>query len=139
MRKAGEEGLVAILVGYAPLDALVDGRVTMDDQEQNIDRPAVTLRVLGSRFPAGHMRGSGDICQSLVEVTARAHSGTEASLVADLVADAFKPYEQGEMTVQTSSGSVRFGSILPEDRAQAPSIQQESYRKVLTLSVTHYE
>lgn len=139
MNALAEQALVAVLVGHAPLVAMIRDRVTWDDSEIDVAKPAITLRGLVSVPGAADMRSRGGMMRSQVEVATRAENYGQASALADLVVAALTPYESGPIAVTIDAGTVTFASIRLTNVQQGPSTQQHSYRKVLTYSVTFYE
>jgi len=135
-----ETAVKQLLTDNPDLFALVAERVTWDDEEIDMPYPGLTLRALTTRFPASELRGRGGIGQALVEVTARATTRIGVSNLADAVVSALDPFQQGPTLVELSAGgSVQIGAIVLNDFQQVPSIQQQSYRKLLTYSISYYE
>lgn len=79
-----EQALRALLVGHAPLTALVGQRVVWNHLPQATQRPAIVLyRITGA--PGIHMQGSDNLTNATVQIDVQALSVTSMWQVRDVL------------------------------------------------------
>ncbi len=141
MNELGERALVQILRLFAPLAALVEDRVSWDEEEIDPAPKSVTLRTVATRFPGAGVSGRGGVRNSAIEISGHDDSSSGASRLADLIVAAMDPHDgkQLDVVLVDTGEIVRFGGIQMTDFQQSPSSRQNSYRKSAMFSVFLYE
>lgn len=86
-----EGDLRALLVGHAPLTALVGQRIYWDGEPQGADRPCVVMYVV-SGTPGYHMQGPDKIKPVRVQFDSQAVLSTEKWAVAEAVENLLSGY-----------------------------------------------
>lgn len=129
-----EAALVTWLLS-SPVAALVGDRITWDSEEQDVQSPALTIRLLSTRMPARHLSGRGGLRTGFVEIACHATSSTESAQLCDALINAMSALESGPTII----GSVTFGGVHLDDVTQSTPSARERYRKAARFIVHAYE
>ncbi len=135
MNLAHQQALITALSQYAPLTALVGEVITWDALEDDLVYPSVTLRLLGTRMPARHLKGRGGIFSGQIEIAAHETTMLASGQLLDKVIEALNPFEEGPTQVD----SVTFGGVHLDDVTQSSASARGRYRKAARFIVHAYE